>query len=102
MRDAAEQGVGPLVRVVQQVRGEGGDGAGQGLLLGAGCLVAAVEQVAEQFRTVGEEAGVEALGDLADGGADDGEGGADGGCGRGGEHLDSSGLGWRHATKTCI
>ncbi|GKQ33649.1 hypothetical protein ALMP_02000 [Streptomyces sp. A012304] len=40
----------------------------------------------------GEEARVEALGDLADGRADGGERGADGGCGLLGQHEASSGL----------
>ncbi len=92
MRDPAEHRVGPPVRVLQQLGGEGGDGTGEGLLLGAGGLVAAVEEVAQQFGVGGEEAGVEALGDPADRGADGGKRGADGDCGLLGQHRGSSWL----------
>ncbi|GAA3495842.1 hypothetical protein GCM10019016_029430 [Streptomyces prasinosporus] len=91
--DAPQHRVGPLVRVVQQVRGEGRDGPREGLALGAGGLVAAVEQVAQQFGAGGEHPGVEAFGDLAEGRADGGKGGADGGGGLLGKHRVSSSLG---------
>ncbi len=90
MRDAGEHRVRPVVGVVQQVRGEGGDRAGEGLALGAGGLVAAVEEVPQQVGVGVEEARVEALGDIADGRSDGGQGGADGGCGLLGQHRDSS------------
>jgi hypothetical protein len=114
--DAPEHRVGSLVRVVQQVCGERGDGAGEGLPLGAGGLVAAVEEVPQQLGVGGEETGVETLGDLAERRADGGQGGADGGGGRLGQHRGSWWLGaarrgpaWLgrtarvpHAIKTCI
>ena len=77
--DAAQHHVGPLVRVLHQVGGEGGDRGGQCLALGAGRLIATVEEVAQQFRMGGDQPVVEALGDLPEGGADGGEGGAHGG-----------------------
>ncbi|GAA3236714.1 hypothetical protein GCM10020256_55580 [Streptomyces thermocoprophilus] len=103
VRYALEHRVGPPVGVVQQMAGEGSDGAGEGPALGAGCLVAAVEQVAQQLGVGGEHAGVEALGDLVEVGADGGQGRADDGGGRGGQHQTS--LDWLERSqpiKTCI
>ncbi len=74
--DAAQHHVGAGVRVLDEVGREGGDGAGEGLLLEAGVLVAPVEQVAEQLRVGREELGVEELGDVADCSADGGQGGS--------------------------
>ncbi len=88
--DAAEHGVGPLVGVVQEVRRERGDRAREGLPLGAGRLVAPVEEVAQQLGAGREQPGVEALGDLGEGRSDGGEGGADDGDGLLGQHRGSS------------
>jgi hypothetical protein len=90
VRDAAQHRVGPLVRPLDEMRGEGGDGARQGLALGAGGLVAAVEEVAQQLRVGREQPFVEAVADLPQGPADGGKGGADGGGGLLGQHRGSS------------
>lgn len=86
VRDTTQHHVGPVVRVVDQIRGEGRDGSRERLALRAGGLVGAVEQVAEQVRVGREQLPVEALGDVLDGGADGGERGADDGGRRLGEH----------------
>jgi hypothetical protein len=88
----ADSLTGAGVRVLDEVRGEGGDRTGQGLPLGAGGLVAPVEEIAQQVGVGGEQARVEAFGDLADGRAGDGERGADGGCGLFGQREATFGL----------
>ncbi|GGP38505.1 hypothetical protein GCM10010214_09620 [Streptomyces abikoensis] len=75
--DAGEHRVGAGVRALDQGRGEGGDGAREGLLLAALGLVAAVEQVAQEGRVGGEELVVEERGDVTDRAADGGQGGTD-------------------------
>ncbi len=86
--DAAEHHVGPGVRVGEEVGGEGGDGARQGLLLEAGLLVAPVEEVADQGRVGREELGVEELGYVADGRPDGGQGGSYGRARLLGQHAE--------------
>jgi hypothetical protein len=89
VRDPRQHGVRPGVRVLHQVCGEPGYGAGERLPLRAGGLVAPVEQVAQQLGVGGEHPGVEPLGDVPDGRADDRQGGLDGGGGLLGEQRDS-------------
>ncbi|MDQ0777710.1 hypothetical protein QF026_006176 [Streptomyces aurantiacus] len=88
--DAVQHRVGPLVRPLDQLCGEGGEGARQSLALGAGGLVAPVEEIAQQLRVGREEPGVETVADLSQGPADGGKGGADGGGGLLGQHRGSS------------
>ena len=89
VRDAREQGVGALVRVVEETGGEGGHGTGQGPALLAAGLVAAVEQAVEEFGTLAQHGLVEPGGDGVQCSRDGGDGGADGGRGLGGEHASS-------------
>lgn len=49
MRDAAEHDVGSGAGVLDQLRREGGCGTGERLALGAGGLVAPVEEIAQQL-----------------------------------------------------
>lgn len=81
--DAGEKGVRSGVGVVQQCRGEAGDGPGQRPALFAACLAAALEQPVQQFGLLGEHGSVEAGRDLVQRPADGGQGGADDGGGSG-------------------
>ncbi len=47
--DAGEHHVGAGARVLDRLGREGGDGPGEGLTLGAGRLIAAVEEIAQQL-----------------------------------------------------
>lgn len=88
--DAVQHHVRAGVRVLDEMGREGRDGPGEGLLLEARVLVAAVEEVADQLRVGREELGVEELRDVADGGSDGGQGGSYGRRRRLGKHRVSS------------
>jgi hypothetical protein len=79
VRDAGQQVVRELGRLVHQVAGEGGHGPGQRLLLPAVRLVAAVEQPVQQLGVLAEHVRVEAPGDLLDVLPDHGQRGLDDG-----------------------
>ena len=70
-----------------QERGVRGDCSRERALLVALGLVAAIEQVAFELGVCGEQALVEHRGDVADGGADDGQRGLDDVGGLGGQHV---------------
>lgn len=87
--DPGEHRVRPGLGVLHQHAREARDGAGQGLLLFPAVLVSPVEQIPQKLGSVVEELGVEQLGDITDGGADDRQRGADDRGGLLGEHSDS-------------
>lgn len=87
--DPGEHRIRPGLGVLYQHAREGRDGAGQGLLLLSAGLVSPVEQIPPQLGSVVEEIGVEELGDITDGRADDRQRGADDRGGLLGEHSDS-------------
>src|SRR5215468_4164322 len=66
VRDAGQKILGQVIRRVHQSGGEGGHRSGQGLLLGAVCLVAAVEGAIQQLRVGGKQVPIKALGDFLD------------------------------------
>ena len=66
VRDPRQQVIGQVRRVRHEVAREGGDRPGQGLLLPAVGLVAAVEDPVEQLRMLLEQVLVEASSDLPD------------------------------------
>ena len=68
--DPGQDRLGEGARVVDEVRGEGRNAAGEGLLLVARALVGAAEQTIEEFGVGGEEPGVELGCDVPDPGAD--------------------------------
>lgn len=84
--DPLQHHVGPGAGPLDQLGREGGDGARERPPLVAGGLVAPVEQVPQQLGVGGEELLVEEVGDVPDGRADGGKGGADSGGGPVGEH----------------
>ena len=81
-------------RVFQQRGREGGDGAGQRLLLLPAGLVAAVEHAVEQFGVGAEHVRVEAAGDLPDVRADRRQCRLDDGTARIREHRGLLGTWW--------
>jgi hypothetical protein len=71
VRHPGQQALGQVIGRADQGAGVGSQRSGQGLLLGALRLVAAVEGAVKQFGMAGEHVPVEILGDLADVLADD-------------------------------
>jgi len=77
--DAGQKILGQVSRGLHQSGGECGHRSSQCQLLGALCLVAAIEDSIQQFRMGGEQVLIEALGDILDVRADGWQGRLDDG-----------------------